>query len=90
MGRSLERGCSEWERAYRSKPIARNAEPTVRRPGARIAPTNSTWACCQTRLENSGAKEANTCTISWAVGYATRSPLLAEIGDESVPYPFPA
>ena len=45
------------------------------------APTDSTWACCQTRLEKSGAKGARACAIM-AVGYAIRSPLLAKIGDE--------
>ncbi len=28
--------------------------------GARITATKSTWTCCQTRSENTGAKEANT------------------------------
>ena len=46
-----------------SKPIARKAELTVRRPAARIAPVKSSWACCQMRLERSGAKGASTCTI---------------------------
>ena len=39
-----------------------NAELTVRRPGARIAPMKSTRACYQTRLEKSRAGDANLCT----------------------------
>jgi hypothetical protein len=47
-----------------------------------MAPTKSTWAFRQTRLENSGAKGANTCTILGGRVRTLRSPLLAEIGDE--------
>jgi hypothetical protein len=36
-------------------PIIRKHAVTVRLPGARIAPTNKTWACSQTGLEKSGA-----------------------------------
>jgi hypothetical protein len=45
-------------------PIARKAEHTVRCPGARIAPIRRTWACCQTRFENSGANGAKTAIIA--------------------------
>jgi hypothetical protein len=49
---------------------------------ARIAPISRTWAFCQTRLEKSGAKGANTCTILGGRVRTLRSPLLAETGDE--------
>src|SRR3712207_314806 len=49
---------------------------------------SSTRACLKTRSEKSGAKGANTCTILGGRVRTLRSPLLAETGDESVPYPF--
>jgi hypothetical protein len=73
---------------YWSKPIARKAELTVRRPGARIAPTKSSWAFCQTRFEKSGANGAKSRIIMIGRVRILRSPLLAETGDERVPYPF--
>ncbi len=71
----------------RSKPIARKAELTVRRPGARIAPIKSTWAFCQTRLENSGANGATNRII--VVG-RVRNKITSfwQIAVTSVPYPF--
>jgi len=41
-------------------PMTRKPAVTVRLPGARLAPTNKSWGCCQTGLEKSGA----TSTIS--------------------------
>jgi hypothetical protein len=70
----------------RSNPIAPRAELTVLRPGARIAPAKSTWACCQTRLENSGAKGVKTRIISFGrvrIDHLSLSGLVT-----SVPYPF--
>src|SRR5918995_961936 len=40
------------------------------------------------RFEKSGAKGANTCTILGGRVRILRSPLLAQTGEESVPYPF--
>ena len=42
---------------------ARRAEQTTLLPGARIASASTTWACCQTRSENSGANGAKTTII---------------------------
>jgi hypothetical protein len=39
-------------------------------------------------LENSGANGASACIIVIGRVRILRSPLLAETGDESVPYPF--
>src|SRR5918994_1964839 len=64
-----------------SRPTARKAEATVLLPGARIVPTSSSWTCCQTRLENSGAKGVKSRII--VVGRVrTRSPLFERTGDE--------
>ena len=48
---------------------------------------SSTWACRQTRLEKSGAKGANTCTI---LGGRVRTSITSSwrIAVASVPYPF--
>ena len=56
-------------------------------PVARIAPISSNWACCQTRLENSGAKGVKTCTI---LGGRVRNSITSFwlIAVTSVPYPF--
>src|SRR3712207_3605407 len=57
-------------------------------PGARIAPTSSNWAWCQTHLEKSGAKGANACTI---LGGRVRTISITSfwlIAVTSVPYPF--
>jgi hypothetical protein len=51
--------CRSWLR-----PMIRRAEPTVRRPVARIAPTARTWALAQARSENKGAKAASRAMIS--------------------------
>ncbi|MDQ3251786.1 MAG: hypothetical protein M3P86_05725, partial [Actinomycetota bacterium] len=64
------------------------AELTVLLPGARIAPISRIRAFFQTRLEKSGANGAKTRIISVGRVRILRSPLLAETGDESVPYPF--
>ena len=47
----------------------------------------STWACRQTRLEKSGAKGANACTI---LGGRVRTSITSFwlIAVTSVPYPF--
>jgi hypothetical protein len=52
--------------------------------GCGKAPISRTWAFCQRRLENSGAMEANACTILGGRVGILRSPLLAETGDERI------
>ncbi len=64
------------------EPIARKAELTVLRPGARMAPATSTRTCWKTLLEKSGANGANARIIVAGRVRIYRSPLLAEIGDE--------
>src|SRR5829696_7925994 len=43
--------------------MTRNAALTVRLPGARIAPAESTWTCGHRRLENSGMNGFSRCSI---------------------------
>src|SRR5215217_6542076 len=57
-------------------------------PGARIAPATSTWTCCQTFFENSGANRVKT-RIIWAgrVRISITS-FLADCGEErTLPFP---
>ena len=69
-----------------SRPIAHRAEFTVLSPGTRIAPTRSIRTCCQTRLENSGAKGPKTCII--VVGRVRIDPFFWQIAETSIPYFF--
>lgn len=58
---------TRWEHSKRrqwSRPIARNAAVTVRRPGARSVPTTSTRACDQTRREKHGANGASSASMT--------------------------
>src|SRR3954469_18474312 len=54
--------------------------------GKRIAPAKSTWACCQTRLENSDAKGVKTCIIT--SGRIRIDRLFWWTAVTGVPYPF--
>src|SRR5918995_981854 len=75
---------TRWERQKRrssSRLTARSAEATVLLPGARIAPTSSSWTCSKTLLEKSGANGASTCIIDFGRVWH-RSPLFERTGDE--------
>src|SRR5215208_7220556 len=53
-----------------------------------MAPATSTCTCWKTLFEKSGANGAKSRIIVAGRVRILRSPLLAEIGDERVPYPF--
>ena len=53
-----------------------------------MAPFSRTWVFCQMLLENSSANGAVSRIIGIGRVRIDSSPLLAETGDEGVPYPF--
>src|SRR5919206_2875689 len=64
--------------------MTRRTAVTVRAPGARMAPTNRTWAHCHVRSLKIGAKTRNTAIIS--LGRCSISqPFLAVGSERSLP-----
>ncbi len=63
----------------RAWPVIRSTLATVRRPGARMAPTSSTWTCSQERWTKSGAK-----VMISAAKRAGRSGMVVSLGGNAV------
>ena len=63
----------DWNVGRRLSPTARSTVLTMRRPGARRAPTSKTWTCRHTGRENSGANGVRSAQCQGQEQHVTTS-----------------